>query len=328
VAGKRRDATLDEVARLAGVSPATASRVLSGRGPASKTARQRVASAATELDYVPHAAARALATRTGTRIAIAVGGQTAHVLNDPYVGRVLAATAEAAATREVGVSLHWLPLHDPGALGRLTEHRSISGILVVNPTEPALAAVPRSARGRIAAIGIGSRDVPAFDVDNHTATARVVEHLLTAGRRKVAMVTGPPWLPCTRRAVTAYHRALDDAGAPPRLVTGNFTATRGESAAAEIMTRWPDTDAIFALGDLSALGVLAGLRRTAVDVPGDVAVVGFDDIEFAALSSPALTTTTNPVEQIATGAATAILDHRAQSPLTFYPSTLIHRESS
>ncbi|WP_202919062.1 LacI family DNA-binding transcriptional regulator [Saccharothrix deserti] len=324
--GKRRDATLDDVAHLAGVSVATASRVLSGRGPASKAARQRVASAATELDYVPHAAARALATRSGTRLAVVVGGPTAHVLNDPYVGRVLAATAEAAAAREVGVSLHWQPLHDPAELGRLAENRGIGGVILVNPTEPALAVVPKSAR--VAAIGIGTRDIPSFEVDNRTGTARVVEHLLAGGRRRVAMVTGPSWLPCTGRAVTAYLRAVDEAGAPPRLVPGDFTAARGEAAAAEIMARWPDTDAVFALGDLSALGALDALRRAGVDVPGDVAVAGFDDIAFAALSRPGLTTTTNPVEDIAAGAATAVLDRRRSSPLTFYPSTLVLRESA
>ncbi|WP_033438594.1 LacI family DNA-binding transcriptional regulator [Saccharothrix sp. NRRL B-16314] len=324
--GKQRDATLDDVARLAGVSVATASRVLSGRGPASKAARHRVASAAAELHYVPHAAARALATRSGTRIAVVVGGQTAHVLNDPYVGRVVTATAEVAAAHEVGVSLHWLPLHDPAELGRLAEHRGIGGIVLLNPTRPALDVVPKSARGRIAAIGIGSRDVPSFDVDNAAGTASVVGHLFAGGRRRVAMITGAPWLPCTERAVAAYRRVVDEAGAPPRLVPGDFTAARGEVAAAEIMTRWPDTDAVFALGDLSALGALSALRRAGVDVPGDVAVAGFDDIAFAALSR--LTTATHPVEDIAAGAATAVLDRRTTAPLTRYPSTLVLRESA
>ncbi|MBB5801525.1 DNA-binding LacI/PurR family transcriptional regulator [Saccharothrix ecbatanensis] len=321
-----KQSTLADVARAAGVSLATASRVLSGRGPASNAARQRVAAAASELHYVPHAAARALATRIGTRIAVVVGGQTAHVLNDPYVGRVVTATAEVAAAREVGVSLHWLPLHDPAELGRLAEHRGIGGIILINPTKPALDVVPRSVRGRIAAIGIGSRDVPSFDVDNAAGTANVVAHLVAGGRRKVAMITGAPWLPCTERAVAAYHRVVDAAGTPPRLVPGDFTAARGEAAAVEIMTRWPDTDAVYALGDLSALGALNALRRAGVDVPGDVAVAGFDDIAFAALSR--LTTTTHPVEDIAAGAATAVLDRRNPGPLTRYPSTLVLRESA
>ncbi|NUT46482.1 MAG: substrate-binding domain-containing protein [Saccharothrix sp.] len=250
------------------------------------------------------------------------------MLNDPYVARVLAATANTAATREVGASLHWLPLDNPAELAKLAENRNVGGIVLLNPTEPALAAVPRSARGRVVAIGIGSRDVPSFDVDNATGTTRVLEHLLSGGRRRIAMITGPGWLPCTQRALTAYRRAVAEAGTPPRLVTGDFTAARGETAATTIMTRWPDTDAVFALGDLSALGALDALRRAGVDVPGDVAVAGFDDIDFAALSRPGLTTTTHPVEAIATGAATAVLDRTRSSPLTFYPSTLVLRDST
>ncbi|TQM84357.1 LacI family transcriptional regulator [Saccharothrix saharensis] len=325
---QRREATLADVARRAGVSIATASRALTSRGPASPSTRDKVTAAAHALGYLPNPAARALATRSGTRIAIAVAGHTAHVLNDPYVARVTAATATAAASREVGVSLHWLPLHDPAELARLTGNRGIGGILVVNPTPTALATTPHSARHRIAAIGNGSRHIASFDVDNATGTTNVIHHLLSTGRRRIAMITGPEWLPCTHRALTAYHHATTEAGIPPRHVPGDFTAARGDAVATHIMTRWPDTDAIFALGDLSALGALDALRRTGVHVPGDVAVAGFDDITFAALSHPALTTTTNPVESIATAATTTLLDRRPTVPLTFFPSTLVPRDST
>ena len=327
-ASSGREPTLSDVARRAGVSVATASRALSVRGPASASARRRVAAAARELGYVPNPVARALATRSGTRIAVAVGGRTPHVLNDPYAARVTTTTATTAAARGVGVSLHWLPLGDPAELGRLVEDRDIGGIIVVNPTEPALATVPRSARGKVASIGIGTRDVPSFDVDNATGTTRVIEHLVTTGRRRIAMITGPPWLPCTQRALMAYRRAVAESGTPPRLAPGDFTAAHGESSANHIMTRWPDTDAIFALGDLAALGALAALRGSGVDVPGDVAVAGFDDIAFAALSHPGLTTTTNPVEAIAAAATTAVLDRQPSAPRTFYPSTLVLRAST
>ncbi|MFI9008069.1 LacI family DNA-binding transcriptional regulator [Actinosynnema sp. NPDC053489] len=329
MAGQRRKATLADVARRAGVSAATASRALSSRGHASPSARDRVAAAARELGYTPDPVARALATRGGgTRIAIAVGGHTAHVVNDPYVARVTAATAVTAAARSVGVSLHWLPLHDPAELVRLAESRDVGGVVVVNPTPAALAAVPRTARGRVAAIGVGSRDVPSFDVDNAGGATNVVEHLLATGRRRIAMIAGPSWLPCTHRALTAYRRAAEAASTPPRVVEGDFTAARGDRAATEVMARWPDTDAIFALGDLSALGALDALRRKGIDVPGDVAVAGFDDLPVTSLTHPALTTTTHPVEAIATAAATTLLDRHPHPPVTFYPSTLIHRAST
>ncbi|WP_218920476.1 LacI family DNA-binding transcriptional regulator [Lentzea guizhouensis] len=270
----QRTATLDDVARAAGVSRATASRVVTGQGPASQRARDRVAAAVTELGYVPDAAARALASRSGTRLAVGVIGRTDAVLDDPYVGRVLTTAAHTAAEREVGVSLHWLPLHDPSSLARLASTRGLGGLLVVNPTQPALDTVPRVLRGRVAAIGVGTRHVPSFDVDNSTGTEGVVRHLATTGRRRIAMVTGPPWLPCGDRAVAAYRQVVHDCGGETRVVAGDFTAARGTAAAIEIMTRWPDTDAVFALSDLTALGVLDGLHALGVRVPGDVAVRG------------------------------------------------------
>jgi DNA-binding LacI/PurR family transcriptional regulator len=320
--------TLDDVARAAGVSRATASRVVTGQGAASRQARDRVAAAVARLGYVPDAAARALASRSGTRLAIAVIGRTAAVLDDPYVGRVLTTAAHTAAEREVGVSLHWLPLHDPHSLARLADTRNLGGLLVVNPTQPALDTVPLALRGRVAAIGVGTRHVPSFDVDNGGGTEGVVRHLVNTGRRRIAMVTGPPWLPCGDRAVAAYRRVVHDIGGEPRVVPGDFTAARGAEAAVEVMTRWSDTDAVFALSDLTALGVLDGLHSLGVGVPSDVAVAGFDDIAFACLSRPALTTSTHPVEQIAAAAAQAVLDRHDTDTATFYPSTLVVRESA
>ncbi|MEV6236249.1 LacI family DNA-binding transcriptional regulator [Lentzea sp. NPDC051838] len=324
----QRIATLDDVARTAGVSRATASRVITGQGPASARARDRVTAAVTKLGYVPDAAARALASRSGTRLAIAVIGHTAAILDDPYVGRVLTTAAHIAAEREVGVSLHWVPLSAPAALAGLAGSRGLSGLVVVNPTQPALETVPRSLRGRVVAIGVGTSGVPSFDVDNRSGTDGVVRHLVTTGRRRIAMVTGPAWLPCVDRARDAYQQIMNETGCETRVVRGDFTAARGAAAAAEIMTRWPDTDAVFALSDLTALGVLDGLHARGVRVPADVAVAGFDDIAFACLSRPALTTSTHPVEEIAAAAAKAVLDRTGDTPATFFPSTLVVRESA
>jgi DNA-binding LacI/PurR family transcriptional regulator len=142
------------------------------------------------------------------------------------------------------------------------------------------------------------------------------------------MVTGPSWMPCADRAIDAYRQVVTDIGGEARLACGDFSADRGAGAAVEIMTRWPDTDAIFAISDVTALGVLNGLRRLGVGVPGDVAVAGFDDITFAGFTTPALTTSTHPVEEIAAGAVRAVLDRTAPGSATFYPSELVVRESA
>jgi DNA-binding LacI/PurR family transcriptional regulator len=118
------------------------------------------------------------------------------------------------------------------------------------------------------------------------------------------------------------------AGLPVRVVPGDFTASSGAAAAASALRRWPDTDAVLAGSDAMALGALATLRRHGRDVPSDVAVAGFDDIPFAALANPALTTATHPVDAIATAATTAALDDGCVPPVTTYPSHLIPRESA
>lgn len=324
----RQMATLDDVARAAGVSRSTASRVIAGTGPASAAARDRVHAAADRLGYAPDQVAKSLVTRAGYRLLVVVAGMTAGVLDDPYVSRFVTGAAGMCAPHGVGVALQWLPLHAPGRLRELAADRSVRAVLLLNATEQVLAAVPDTLHGRVISVGIGSRAVPSFDIDNAGGATAVVRHLYETGRRRIAMIIGPDWLPCTQRPVEAYRRVMREAGLAPRLVTGDFTAAGGRRGAREVLRRWPDTDAIFAISDAPALGALAVLRADGVDVPGDIAVAGFDDIPFAALSAPSLTTATHPVDQIAASAARAVLDGVRLPPVTAYPSELVLRESA
>jgi DNA-binding LacI/PurR family transcriptional regulator len=321
--------TLDDVARAAGVSRSTASRVLAGYGPASPAARDRVRTAADRLGYAPDQVARALVTGAGYRLVVVIAGATAAVLDDPYVDRVVRSAAATGAPHDVGVSLVWMPLDDPlPLLRRLAEDRGVRGLIVANTTDEILAAMPPALAGRVASIGVGSREVPSFDVDNGGATTAMLHHMYAAGRRRIAMVTGPRWMPCTHRPIDAYRAAVDEAGLPVRLVPGDFSSASGRAAAQRILERWPDTDAVFATSDAMALGAIAALRGRGVDVPGDVAVAGFDDIPFASLSLPSLTTATHPVEHIAAGAAGAVLTSTRVPPVTAYPSHVVARETA
>ncbi|MGC4888025.1 LacI family DNA-binding transcriptional regulator [Micromonospora sp. DT227] len=323
-----RPATLDDVARAAGVSRATASRVLGGYGFASAQARARVGAAADHLGYVPDVTARALVRGAGVRLVVAVVGRTDAVFDDPYVHRVVSAASRVCAPHGIGVALEWLPLDDPSGLGRLGADRGVCGVILVNTTRAALDAVPTRLRGRVVSIGQGSATVPSFDVDNAAGAGAVLRHLYATGRRRIAMVTGPRWLTCAERSVTAYRELMREAGAPERLVTGDFTAARGGAAALAALRRWPDLDAVFAASDATAFGVIAALRGHGLGVPHDVAVGGFDDLPYAAMSSPALTTATHPVDRIATAAATAVLTRAPVAPSTAFASTLVTRESA
>ncbi|MEV1012411.1 LacI family DNA-binding transcriptional regulator [Micromonospora sp. NPDC049801] len=328
MAAAPRPATLEDVARAAGVSRSTASRVIAGTGFASPAARARVVTAADQLGYVPNPAARALVRGGGVRLVVAALGTSAAVLDDPYVDRVVGSAARVCAPAGVGVALHWLPLGDPRGLDQLAADRSVCGVVLVNTTEDLLAAVPRALHGRIASIGIGSATVPSFDVDNTTGAGAVLRHLYGTGCRRIAMVTGPRWLPCAQRPVRAYRHLMREAGLPERVVRGDFTAARGREAAGEALRRWPDVDAIYAISDETALGVIAELREDGVRVPGDVAVAGFDDIPLAGMTAPALTTASHPVGRIAAAAAAAVLAGRPGAPVTLFPSDLVARDSA
>ncbi|TWJ21637.1 LacI family DNA-binding transcriptional regulator [Micromonospora endolithica] len=323
-----RPPTLADIARDAGVSVSTASRVLAGTGYASPAARGRVTAAADRLGYVPDVAARALARGSGVRLVVLAAGASAAVLDDPYVDRVVGAAARVCAPLGMGVALNWLPSRNPGDLRRLAADRGVGGVVLLNATARVLDAVPTALRGRVVSIGIGSPQVPSVDVDNAGGTEAVVGHLYATGRRRIAMVTGPHWMPCSGRSVTAYRRMMREAGLPARTVSGDFTARRGRVAAREVLTRWPDVDAVVGISDATALGVIDRLRGDGVQVPGDVAVTGFDDIPLAAMTTPALTTATHPVAEIATAAATAALAGGRVGPLTTFPSRLVRRVSA
>jgi DNA-binding LacI/PurR family transcriptional regulator len=268
-----------------------------------------------------------LVTGKGLRLVVAVAGTTADELRDPYVDRIVSAVAAAAAPHRLGVSLHWLPLTSPELLRHLADDNTVRGVLLVNSTMPLIDAVPSALSGRLTAIGVGSPAVPSVDVDTMAATAAILSHLHASGRRRIVAATGSGWLPGTERTVAMYRDLTRAAGLPVRVVPGDFTAAAGRTAALRVLDRWPDTDAILASSDAIALGALSMLRARGVDVPGDIAVTGFDDIPFAALSAPALTTASHPVEAIATAATSALLG-RKPPPVTMFPSELVIRDSA
>jgi DNA-binding LacI/PurR family transcriptional regulator len=326
----RAAVTIDHVALAAGVSRSTASRVLSGAGSTSSESGRRVRAAAERLGFVANPLARALARgESGTRVVVAVSAPSADILQDPYLGQVVSGAATACGLEGVGVSLQWLPLDAPGGLlDRLAADRTVRGVVLVNTTRTVLEALPARLRGRVVSIGLGGPGVPSFDVDNSRSAAEMVRHLLTTGRRRIVMVVGPDWLPCAQRPVEAYRAMMRSAGLPERVLPGDFTAAAGHAGAVEALRRWPDTDAVFGICDATALGALAALRELGIDVPGDVAVAGFDDVRFAALSVPTLTTATHPVQRIVAAAAGALLDSRTPPPSSIYPSQLVLRQSA
>ena len=316
--------TLVDVARRAGVSPATASRALSGSGPASPEARERVRDAAAALGFRPHPVARRLARGDGTRLVLAVRDRRPAPAADPFVGRAAAAVARVADAHGLGVALRHLPLDCAADLDELAADRSVAAVVLAGHDRTLLGALPRRLFGRLATIGVGAAGVPNADVDSAAGVGALVAHLQRTGRRRIALVSGPRWLAASSAPREAYGRTTRAAGLPVRVVTGDFTAARGRAAAGAILRRWPDTDAVATVSDATALGVLAGLAAAGVRTPDDVAVTGFDDVPLAAAVPPGLSTATHPVEEIAAAAASAAL---GGPPAGLFPSRPVLRGS-
>jgi DNA-binding LacI/PurR family transcriptional regulator len=321
-----RAATIFDVARLAGVSKSTASRVLTGDRRVSAEAIEQVSHAAAQLAYVRNPAARSMTSNSGTRIVIGVVSPQPTLVVDEYLSRVVSTAARLCAPERIGVAVQPLLLTGPDPLAAFARDPTVHGVILVN-TAASILDVDRGLAGRVVSIGIGSSLVPFVDVDNYTSALATTRHLIESGRRRIVMVGGPRWMPCTARVTQAYRKVMRDAGLPARVVVADFTAQSGRVGAATVLRRWPDVDAIFAVCDATAIGVMAELRARHIDVPGDVAVAGFDDIAFAQFSG--LTTATHPVEAIAEAATRAVLVASAQRPPDMYfPSNLVLRKTA
>jgi DNA-binding LacI/PurR family transcriptional regulator len=315
--------TLEDVARLAGVSRATAARALTGSGPVRAETREHVLRAASDLAYVAHHAARALAAGSGTRLVVAAVTTRHSLTVDPYLARVVAAAAAECSPEGIGVGLQAVRWDDGASLTSLVRDRDVVGVVVTNGHRRLLEGLDPRLGGRVVSIGVGSEHVPVVDVDGADLAARMTQHLLDSGRRRIAMIGGPIHVSCTTRPIDGHVAALAQAGLPARVIRAGFTTSSGRTAALRVLALWPDVDAVLVNCDDAAVGVLETLTAHGVDVPGDVAVTGFDDLPLASYAG--LTSATHPVEDIAAAAARTILDNATEEDRWFTSELVLRR---
>jgi DNA-binding LacI/PurR family transcriptional regulator len=319
----RGNPTVEDVARRAEVSRATAARALAGAGPVRPETRERVLRAASELGYVVHRAARALAAGRGTRLVVAAVTSGRELTVDSYLARVVAAAAEACAPEGLGVGLQALPLDDPGRLDVLARDRDVVGVVLTNAHDRLVRALDPALAGRVVSIGVGSDRVPVVDVDAADLARRMTEHLVETGRRRIAMIAGPVQVSCTRRHVGGHVAAMHLAGLRPRVMRAGYTTPSGRLAARSLLQMWPDTDAVLVSCDETAMGVIEVLATRGVVVPDDVAVTGFDDLPLASYAG--LTSATHPVEEIAAAAVRELLESSPAGDRWFRSEVVLRR---
>jgi DNA-binding LacI/PurR family transcriptional regulator len=329
--------TLEEVARRAGVSRATVSRVVNGSTTVAEPIRAAVRRAVAELGYVPNQAARSLVTHRADSIALILPETTNRVFSDdqffPGVIRGVSQQLEAADKQLVLMLVGSAAAHERAE--RYATARHVDGVLFASlhgadplPELLVRAGVPVVCSGRPLAT---SSRVPYVDVDQLGGVAAAMEHLLQTGRRRIATISGPQDMVAGLDRLTGYRQAMAGSDRRSIVAVGDFTRESGAVAMRQLLADDPTLDAVFVANDLMAHGALRTLREAGRRVPDDVAVVGFDDIEMARYTDPPLTTVRQPIEEIGRTIARQLLRQlagEAIEPALVLPTELVIRGSS
>ncbi|GAA5205712.1 LacI family DNA-binding transcriptional regulator [Streptomyces thinghirensis] len=326
----RQAPTLEDVAREAGVSRATVSRVVNGVRNVDPSIQDLVRSAIERTGYTPNRAARALVTRRTGAVALIVSGAgdafAGRVFADPFFGRVVNGVVGYLRARMTQPVL--LFAESAAATTQVVDYLrqgSADGALVVSvqPDDP-LPDMLLSARVPTVLFARPTRATPVSCVDlDHRAGGRLAgEHLLGRGCRRIAVIGAPPDLRAGRERLAGFRDALARAGhdSPP-VAEGVFTLDSGAVAMAALLRDHPAVDGVFAANDLMAQGACQVVRELGRRIPEDVAVVGFDDSSIAVTCRPPLTTVRQPVEEMAAAMA-RMLDEQVQGTRT-EPRTLV-----
>jgi DNA-binding LacI/PurR family transcriptional regulator len=337
-----RPPTLEHVAKAAGVSRATVSRVINGVRNVDPEIAEIVNRAISETGYVPNRAARSLVTGRTWSVALVVSAPDHSGFDDPFLGRAFAdpffgriASGALAELGERGVHLVLMRVNGSESRAKLLSslrQGDIDGVILisVHENDP----LPRLLTDAGVAVVLFGRPAESLaisyvDVDERAGAALAANYLVQRGCKRVATICGPLDTPAGTDRLSGFRDAMAQHGQPlVPAVEGNFTQDAGESGMLLLLDDEPDIDGLFVANDLMAQGAVLALREAGKRVPGDVAVIGFDDSSAALASRPQLTTVRQPVEDMAAEMARLLMgrievrDQRVTSVI-FNPTLVI-----
>jgi DNA-binding LacI/PurR family transcriptional regulator len=325
--------TIRDVAREAGVSHQTVSRVINGSADVLPETRARVEAAIEALGFRPSAIARSMAQGRTNTLACIAPNLTDYTLASVIEGAELEA-------RKNGYFLLSSSANDAEAFGALVDelvgHRRVDGLIVINPyIDERYLAVPGDFP--VVFVGAQSRDklICSVSLDDEKAAYDATNHLISLGHRQIATVTGPMEEDCCRDRSNGYMRALKEANLPVDLgmiIEGDWSATSGQDALLSLAEQGRLPSAIFAQNDRMALGILHTARDMGLRVPDQLAVIGVDDMPLASYFDPPLTTMHQDMPRIGQEATRMLvksidksIDQCTQMKL---PAQLIMRQST
>ena len=329
-------ANIHEVARRAGVSIATVSRVFSRPDAVAANTRRKVMQAVSQLGYAPNSAGKHLRTQKSGKLLVIVPD-----ISNPFYSRILQSIEEAAQREGYAVLLGdtQQDVNREERYAQMLRRREAEGLIVVGHALPDAAIAISEELTTSAPIVAGcevNRDVhiPSVHIDNHAAARDAMEHLYELGHRRIGVVTGPMTSGLSRErlqgatACAKAHRAERDL----LVVNGDFTIESGRTAAERLLERSDPPTALFCFNDLMAIGAMNVARSFGTRVPEDLSVVGFDDIAFAPYTVPPLTTVAQPVREIGQETVRlvlAIINRETMAPVSvILRHRLVVREST
>ncbi len=297
--------TIADIAREAGVSAMTVSRFLSGKGPVAKETARRIQEVIDRFGYQPNYLARSLSSKKSMVIGVTIP-RIEHALLDNYLAQALSGITDAALSHDYRVML--FPFNpnegDPNEFVNLFRSKMIDGLVMVK-TLHGDERIRLLARHQLPFVLVNHKyyapNVHFIDVNNEQGMRLVVEYLLKKGHRKIAFVSGDLRETNARDRLNGFRKVMEQNGLEVRddwIVYGQFNRQIAYEKSAYLFSDSEHPDAVVCSDDYMAIGVIQRIKEAGLRVPEDVAVTGFDDIEIAAYTRPALTTVRQPIEKI------------------------------
>ena len=292
--------TIRDVAREAGVSVATVSRVLNDSGPVREITRHRIREIAARMRYVPDSAARSLITRRSMTLGILLPDLHGEFFSE--VIRGIDQTAQRSGYHLLVSGSHNDKREIEAALRAMRGR--VDGLIVMSPDIDSAALVanlPASSPVVLLNCFVDGDAFDALTIDNYGGAHAMVRHLVASGHERIAFIKGPERNYDAAERLRGYRAALDDAGIAHDAALefdGDFTESGGHEAAQLIAALRPRPTAVFAANDSMTIGALAAFRDAGMRAPDDIAVAGFDDIPIARYMSPPLTSVRVPISEM------------------------------
>jgi LacI family transcriptional regulator len=332
------DLTLEDVAKRAGVSRSTVSRVINDHPNVSEAVRKRVLKVIQKTGYHPHAAARTLASQRSWMIGLVLPHSVSQFFTDPYYLYLTKGIAQACNQYNYTLAYFLVGTRadEEKIFPRVSRKGLLDGVLVQSGHHGDQQIIGDLIDAKMPMVVAGrpfrSDNVSYIDIDNTKASFNAVSHLIRLGHQRIGTIAGPQSSTVGLDRMEGYLKALTERGQPinKALITqGDFTEAGGYSAMQRLLSAKPD--AVFAASDAMAIGAMRAVREAGLRTPDDVAFVGFDDLPTAALADVQLTTVRQPVEQFGVRAVELLIEqieNGIKSPRHIIMDTeLIIRES-